>query len=211
MLVGQQLVLKGRGFRPSVQGQGLKRGGRDGGTFRKMVSILLKRGNIAHIVILVNVRFHFRFPLWRFWDWELQKVCLWLKKTGRFRAKAPSCGRIQYYNWRVIFWTTLLICHTAIKYKYLVKSKSLRYTLKISVAIKLQNKDRKFDFNQLNVQQRCKSPKGTVHVLPQICHLLVTHFFLGENKSRVSNHHCVNIQTKLHCKQSTQILGTLTR
>lgn len=48
------MVLKGGGFRPSVQGQGLKRGGRDGGTFRKMVSIWLKKkkkGNIAHIVI----------------------------------------------------------------------------------------------------------------------------------------------------------------
>ena len=47
MLLGQQLVLKGRGFRPSVQGQGLKRGGRDGGTFRKMVSICLKRGEYS--------------------------------------------------------------------------------------------------------------------------------------------------------------------
>lgn len=60
MLLGQQLVLKGRGFRPSVQGQGLKRGGRDGGTFRKMVSIWLKRGNIAQIVNLLQCALSFQ-------------------------------------------------------------------------------------------------------------------------------------------------------
>lgn len=43
MLLGQQLVLKRRGFRPSVQGQGLKRGGRDGGTFKEMISKCLKK------------------------------------------------------------------------------------------------------------------------------------------------------------------------
>ena len=39
-VMGQQLVWRGRGSTPSVQGQGLKRGGRDGGMLRK--SVLLR-------------------------------------------------------------------------------------------------------------------------------------------------------------------------
>lgn len=57
----------------------MKRGGRDGGTFRKMVSICLKRGNIAHIVILLNVRLSFQIAFVKDVECEIgnsQKVCV---------------------------------------------------------------------------------------------------------------------------------------
>lgn len=87
MLLGQQLVLKRRGFGPSVQGQGLKGCGRDGGVFRKMVSIWGKQGNIAHIVILLNVGFHIRWhlqglPLRILWSTVWQCVISYIKLKG---------------------------------------------------------------------------------------------------------------------------------
>lgn len=79
-----------------------KGAGRDGGTFRKMVSIWLKGGNIAQRVILLNVFFHSCSLLWRFWvpennsenqDTRWKSTTWWWKSTLRHFVK------IFYWYW----------------------------------------------------------------------------------------------------------------
>lgn len=178
MLLGQQLVLKGRGFRPSVQGQGLKRAGGNGGTFRKMVSIWLKRGNIAHIVIQLNESFHFRLPLWRFRAGAAQSLSdlgeLWvLERKHHLMAAVNTTGNLSKNTQ-----TFISNCK--------VQTRGLIFKLTLNSFFPSSSTSDESQGIQLGFQ----GLKSNVYLIPQIGHLLVTDLSLDTEKKQFLNLIC---------------------